>query len=428
MTDSQLPLAPTLLALAVALPLARAGGVLARKLGQPEVLGELLAGLLLGVLPLLGVTSPFAGDALNPIELLAELGAAVLLFEAGLDSEPSELLRAGLAATLVAPVGVLAPTLLGMLAARLLLPEGTSPIATAFIGATLSATSVGITVRVLRDLGQSHTREARIVLGAAVVDDVLGLLLLSLLVAVARAEDAGGSVSVSDTLVLLAKAVAFLGLAVAVLPAVLRRLPVRARHHLGSVPFGLALCFLLCWASDEIGLAPVVGAFAAGVALASARLEQPAPGSYQISYQGTLPLRAGLSGIASLLVPLFFLAMGLRVDLDAATRGHAPLLALVLVLVAIVGKLLSGLAAPGRGLNRLAIGVGMIPRGEVGLIFAGIGQKLTLHGEPLVGPGVSSALVVVMLVTTLVTPPALRLVFAREARRAARAAASTHGS
>ncbi len=420
MPDTQLPIAPTLLALALALPLARAGGLAARKLGQPPVLGELLAGLLLGALPLLGVASPFAGPALNPIELLAELGAAVLLFEAGLDSDPAELARAGLAATLVAIVGVVVPTLLGMLAARLLLPAGTSPIATVFIGATLSATSVGITVRVLRDLGQVHTREARIVLGAAVVDDVLGLLLLSLLVAVARAEDAGTTVSAADTLLLLAKAALFLGGSIAVLPAVLRRLPAAARHQLGSVPLGLALCFLLCWASDEIGLAPLVGAFAAGVALAGARLEKPSEGDHQ----GTMPLRAGLSGIASLLVPLFFLAMGLRVDLDAATSGHAPKLALVLVLVAIAGKLVSGLAAPGRGLDRLAIGVGMIPRGEVGLIFAGIGQKLTLHGQPLVGPGVSSALVVVMLVTTLVTPPALRLVFARGARRAARAAAA----
>ena len=414
MPIESLPVAPTLLALAVALPLARAGGAAARRLGQPPVLGELLAGLLLGALPLLGLASPMSGAALVPIELLAELGAALLLFEAGLDSDPSELARAGLAAVLVATVGVVVPTLLGFVVARALLPADTSPIACLFIGGTLSATSVGITVRVLRDLGQSHTREARIVLGAAVVDDVLGLLLLSLLVAVARAEDSGPAVSAAESLLLFAKAGLFLGGAIVFLPALLRRLPAAARHQLGSVPFGLGLCFALCWASDLIGMAPVVGAFAAGVALAGARLDPPREGDHQ----GTLALRAGLSGIASLLVPLFFLAMGLRVDLAEAASGHAPRLALALVVVAVVGKLVSGLAAPGRGLDRLAIGVGMIPRGEVGLIFAGIGQRMTLHQQPLVGSGVSSALVVVMLVTTLVTPPALRLVFARAARRA----------
>jgi len=162
---------------------------------------------------------------------------------------------------------------------------------------------------------------------------------------------------------------------------------------------GLSLCFALCWTANRIGLASLAGAFVAGVALSAAGLAEP--------------LRSSLRGIAAFLVPIFFLGMGLRVDLAAAALGPAPRLALVLVGVAIAGKLVSGLAATGGGLDRLVIGVGMIPRGEVGLIFAGIGQQLSVDGAPLAGAGVTSALVLVMLATTLVTPPALRWAFAR---------------
>ena len=143
-----------------------------------------------------------------------------------------------------------------------------------------------------------------------------------------------------------------------------------------------------------------MGAFVAGVALSGTR--------------ATL-LKTEVQGIAVFVVPIFFVSMGLRVDLPAAFRGPAPLLALALVAVAIVGKLVSGLAAPGRGLDRLVIGVAMIPRGEVGLIFAGIGQKLAVRGQALVGPGVTSGLVLVMLATTLLTPPLLRWAFNRKA-------------
>ena len=373
---------PALLALAIALPLARAFGKLAARFGQPPVLGELCAGLLLSTLPF---------EPGPTLQLLAEIGAAVLLFEAGLDSDPHELARAGLASTLVACAGVIAPTLLGALAAHLFLPQA-SPIACLFIGGTLSATSVGITVRVLRDLHRSDTREARIVIGAAVVDDVLGLLLLSLLVATARAQDAGVAVSTWAPLWLFAKAALFLGGSIAILPPLLRKLPAV------TLPTGLALCFALSWAADAIGLAPVVGAFVAGVALSPTRTLKPE-----------------VQGVAVFVVPIFFVSMGLRVDLPAAFHGPAPLLALALVAVAILGKLVSGLAAPGRGLDRLAIGVAMIPRGEVGLIFAGIGQKLVVKGESLVGPGVTSGLVLVMLATTLLTPPLLRWAFNRKA-------------
>ena len=381
---------PALLALAIALPLARALGALAARLGQPPVLGELCAGLLLSTLPF---------EPGPTLQLLAEIGAAVLLFEAGLDSDPRELARAGLASTLVACAGVIAPTLLGALAAHLFLPQA-SPIACLFIGGTLSATSVGITVRVLRDLHRSDTREARIVIGAAVVDDVLGLLLLSLLVATARAQDAGVAVSTWAPLWLFAKAALFLGGSIAFLPPLLRRLPHAAFAGRNALPAGLALCFALSWLADAVGLAPVVGAFVAGVALSGTR--------------ATL-LKTEVQGIAVFVVPIFFVSMGLRVDLPAAFRGPAPLLALALVAVAIVGKLVSGLAAPGRGLDRLVIGVAMIPRGEVGLIFAGIGQKLAVRGQSLVGPGVTSGLVLVMLATTLLTPPLLRWAFNRKA-------------
>src|SRR5262249_27311737 len=212
---------------------------------------------------------------------------------------------------------------------------------------------------------------------------VLGLLLLSYLVATARAED-------WSPWWLFAKAVLLLGGSIAILPPLLRKL------RSATLPVGLALCFALSWAADAVGLAPVVGAFVAGVSLS-----------------GRAQLKSEVQGVAVFLVPLFFVSMGLRVDLPAAFRGPAPLLALALVAVAILGKLVSGLAAPGRGLDRLAIGIAMIPRGEVGLIFAGIGQKLVVGGQSLVGPGVTSGLVLVMLSTTLLTPPLLRWAFNR---------------
>jgi Na+:H+ antiporter len=381
-------LATILVWVALLLAVARLGGSLAERIQQPAVLGELLAGIALGAVATVDRRAEPA------LELLAELGVIFLLFEVGLESSMEKLRAVGGRATLVACIGVAVPVGLGFAAVRLIDPDALT-LTCLFTGATLAATSVGITARVLRDLGREGTLEATIVLGAAVVDDVLGLLLLSFLVAGAR-----GVGSPRDTAILGGQAVLFLGLAVLALPPLLRRIP----RPPGPLP-GLVLCLLLGYGAHAAGLAPIVGAFAAGLAISTARKSGPAEAGAAQPWDETshdpIPLRATVRGLVAALVPLFFVEMGRRVDLRAAVTGSAPLLLLALIAVAVVGKLVAGLAAP-RG-SRLAVGIGMIPRGEVGLIFAGIGRTLGLVDE-----ATASTLILVVLVSTLIAPPALR--------------------
>jgi len=300
----------------------------------------------------------------------------------GLESSLEKLKAVGPRAAMVAVVGVAVPVAMGYAVLRIF-DHDASLLTSLFIGATLAATSVGITARVLRDLGRENSLEARVVLGAAVVDDVLGLLLLSFLVAGAR-----GVGSVRDTAMLGVQATAFLAVSVMVLPSLLLCLP------------------LMGWAADRVGLAPIVGAFAAGLAISSARKSGPASDAgaaapWDETSHDPIPLRASLRGLAAVLAPLFFVEMGRRVDLRAAMSGGAPRLLLALIAVAVLGKIVAGVAAP-KG-TRLAVGLGMIPRGEVGLIFAGLGRSLGL-----VDAATTSTLVLVVLATTLIGPPALR--------------------
>jgi Kef-type K+ transport system membrane component KefB len=382
-------LAAILMAISVLLLFAHAGGRLAEWARQPAVLGELLAGIVAGAL--LSVDH----RAEPALDLLASLGVIFLLFEVGLESSLEKLKAVGLRATLVAIVGVAVPVALGYVATRAIDPEALA-LTCLFIGATLAATSVGITARVLRDLGREDSLEARVVLGAAVVDDVLGLLLLSFLVAGAR-----GVGSMRDTSMLGVQAVAFLAFSMVVLPPILRRVP----RPPGPLP-GIVLCLLMSWGADRVGLAPIVGAFAAGLAISSARKSGPASDAgdaqpWDETSHDPIPLRAAVRGLAAVLVPIFFIEMGRKVDLHAAVSGSAPLLLAALIAVAVLGKMAAGVAAP-RGV-RLAVGLGMIPRGEVGLIFAGIGRSLGLVDE-----ATTSTLVLVVLATTLIGPPALR--------------------
>ena len=381
-------LAAILLWIAALLALAHLGGRLSALARQPPVLGELLAGV--AAAALLRV-DPRAEPAL---QLLSELGVLFLLFEVGLESSIDQLRAVGPRAALVAAAGVAAPVLLGYAATRLIDPDAL-PLTCLFTGATLAATSVGITARVLRDLGREQSLEARIVLGAAVVDDVLGLLLLSFLVA-----DARGTASPRDTALLGAAAGGFLAGCVLLLPRVLRRLPTPP----GPLP-GIVLCLALGACAHAVGLAPIIGAFAAGLAISSARRSGPAEAGPARPWDETsrdpIPLRAAVRGLAAALAPLFFVEMGRQVDLRAAVSGSAPVLLLALIAVAVAGKLLAGLVAP-RG-TRLAVGIGMIPRGEVGLIFAGLGRSLGL-----VDAATTATLVLVVLASTLIAPPLLR--------------------
>ncbi len=387
--------------LTLVLVVARLAGHLAIRLRQPSVLGELLAGILLSTLPL-----PFLAEmrADPGLDLLARLGVLLLLFQAGLEATVRQMLAVGLAATRVALIGVFVPLFLGWLVARALLPHEPA-VVHAFLGATLTATSVGISARVLRDLGQSQTDVARTILGAAVIDDVLGLVLLAV---VTGAIATGGAPAVSDVLWVCAKAIGFLALSLTLgvwTAPHLMRLASRLRASGTLLAAGLSLCFGLAWLASVAGLAPIVGAFAAGLVLEDAYYRD-------FTDRGELALDKLVAPIGELLVPVFFVLMGMRTDLGSLLQPGVPLLAAALVLVAVFGKIVAGVGA-GRGVDKLAVGLGMIPRGEVGLIFASIGQGLQVDGRPIINAQTYGAVLVMVVVTTLVTPAALRWRLAR---------------
>jgi Kef-type K+ transport system membrane component KefB len=397
-----------LLGLAVIFVVAKVGGEVFERLGQPAVLGELVAGIGLGGLALAGVGGVEALRAHPVVSAFAEIGVIILLFEVGLESNIAEMLEVGWSSLLVAAAGVVAPFLLGWGVSRYFLP-GEPTLAHVFIGATLCATSVGITARVLRDLGRLRTREARIILGAAVIDDVLGLLILAVVAGAIRASAAGGTLDAWDVLVIAAESVGFLVGAFAVghfvVPHLFRGAG-RLRSRGVLLTLSLAFCFFLAWAAACVGLAPIVGAFAAGLVLDEAHFEV-------FNSRGEQRLHDLLAPVSATVVPVFFVLMGMRVDLSAFARWELLGFAAALTVAAVVGKQVCSLAVAERGVNRLSVGLGMIPRGEVGLIFAGIGATLVLPGargtpEPVVGPATFGAVVIMVIVTTLVTPPALK--------------------
>jgi Kef-type K+ transport system membrane component KefB len=405
--------ASVLIGVAVMLLVAKLGGEVFERIGQPAVLGELIGGILIGALSLAGIAQVDAlrGNAI--IAALAEIGVIILLFEVGLESNLGEMMEVGWSSLLVAVVGVIAPFFLGWGVALYFIPEEHT-LGHIFIGATLCATSVGITARVLKDLGKIQTRESRIVLGAAVIDDVLGLLILAVVAGAIKAAATGATLSGLDVGLIALKALVFLGGALAVghylVPHVFRGAgKLETRGVL--LALSLSFCFLLAWLAALVGLAPIVGAFAAGLVLDEVHFEP-------FTRRGESNLDELLAPVAAVLVPLFFVLMGLRVDLSAFARPELLGFAAVLTAVAIIGKQVCSLGVLERGLNRLAVGVGMIPRGEVGLIFAGIGATLMLPNaagvsEPVIGPAVFGAVVIMVIVTTLVTPPVLKWALAR---------------
>ena len=404
-----------LFSLALMLLVARLGGELFTKLGQPAVLGELAGGIVVGALSLVGVgwVEGLRADAV--VGALAEIGVIILLFEVGLESNVREMVSVGWSSLLVAALGVVTPFLLGWGAAAVFLPDGPL-LGHLFIGATLCATSVGITARVLRDLGRLQTREARIILGAAVVDDVMGLLILAVIAGAIRAAGAGESLALLSVAVIALKSLAFLAGALLagqfVVPHLFRGAG-RMRSRGVLVSFAVAFCFLLAWAAALAGLAPIVGAFAAGLVLDEVHFEA-------FLKRGEPGLTELLAPVSSLLVPVFFVLMGLKVDLKAFASPGALGFAAVLTAAAVAGKQACSLGVVERGVNRFAVGLGMIPRGEVGLIFAGIGAALTLPDaagvpRPVIGAATFGAVVIMVVVTTLVTPPALKWALVRRA-------------
>jgi len=398
----------SLIGLAVMLVAAKIAGELFERAGQPSVLGELAAGVLLGNLVILGYTGaePLKTDA--TIAALSELGVIILLFEVGLESDLKEMMEVGTSSLLVAVLGVIVPFLLGWAVSAYFLPAEAT-LGHIFIGATLCATSVGITARVFKDLGKLTTREARIILGAAVLDDILGLLILAVVAGAIRAAASGTKLAIFDVAMIAAKAILFLVVAIVVgHVAVPRLLRGAGRFETRGVLLTLAIsfCLLLAWASTKVGLAAIVGAFAAGLVLDEVHYK-PRDGRVE---RGLNDL---LQPVSAVLVPIFFVLMGMKVDVRLFTRLDLLGFALVLTVAAIIGKQVCSLGVLERKLDRLSVGLGMIPRGEVGLIFAGIGATLMLPTasgsvEPVINSATFSAVVIMVIVTTLITPFALK--------------------
>lgn len=397
-----------LVGIAVMLFAAKIGGELFERIKQPAVLGELLSGIVIGNLVLFGFT---AAEPLRTNEVIAaigEVGVIILLFQVGLESDLKEMLEVGWSSLLVAVLGVIVPFLLGWAVSSYFLPDE-SRLIHIFIGATLCATSVGITARVFKDLGKLTTRTARIILGAAVIDDVLGLMILAVVVGAIKATATGVALSFTDVLLIAGKAILFLVAAILVgqfLVPRLLRMAGRLKSEGVLLTIAISFCFFLAWVSAKVGLAPIVGAFAAGLVLDEVH--------YRPERQGKdRDLNDLLQPVGAVLVPIFFVLMGMKVDLRFFARLDSLGFALALTLAAIVGKQICSLGVIERNSDRLTIGLGMIPRGEVGLIFAGIGATLMLpdsHGvsQPVVGLGIFGAVVIMVIVTTLVTPPLLK--------------------
>ena len=408
--------ATVVLSLAVILIAAKFGGHLAIRLGQPAVLGELLAGVVLGNLALLGVGAlePLKSDPF--LDMFARIGVLLLLFEVGLESTVGDMLRVGVSAALVACLGVAAPFALGWGVGAWLLPQA-SRYVHAFLGATLAATSVGITARVLQDLNKAKSREAQVILGAAVIDDVLGLVILAAVTAVIAAADRGAAVSYAELGGTLLKALGFLGgglILGALVSAKLFTFASRLRAPGVLLTLGLAFCFVFSWLASVVGLAAIVGAFAAGLVLEEWHFRD-------FTGRGEQTLRESIEPISAVLVPVFFVLMGMRTDLRSFAQPGVVALATALTVAAIAGKQACSLGVLDKGIDRLTVGIGMIPRGEVGLIFANIGLGLTVMGERIIDTATFSAFVVMVMVTTVVTPPALKWSLHRAtARRAHR--------
>ena len=410
------PVAPVLLAIVLILLLAKTGGDLFERFGMPAVLGELTVGVLLGNFALftgwdgLDVFFKLPTDAAAMhglyntaviLKILASIGVILLLFEVGLESTVADMMSVGVSSLLVAILGVIAPIILGWLVGWWLIPEEGWQVH-AFLGATLCATSVGITARVLKDLGRSQQRESQIILGAAVIDDVLGLIVL----AVVSGVIVSNSVSVGNLALIVIKAFGFLAGAMVLGTTLITKPLFRAasflRGHGLLVSTSLVICFGFSWLANLVGLAPIVGAFAAGLILEKTHYQELNDREHHHN------LEEALSPLTALLVPIFFVQMGTQVDLASFQDPSVWGLATALTVAAILGKQVCSFGVLEGNLNKLAIGLGMIPRGEVGLIFADVGRGLMAHGEPVINVNTFSSVVVMVMVTTMVTPPLLK--------------------
>lgn len=399
------PALAAILLLALIWIAAKVGGEVATRLKLPTVVGELAAGMLLAGLHRAWAIVPDVASA--PVaDIMSTVGVLLLMFSVGLESTVPQMMQVGIRATLVAVAGVVAPVLMGLAAAYLLIP-GPVPIPVAlFIGACLCATSVGISARVLAERGAGTSPEGRVILGAAVIDDVLGLLVLVIVSGMATAAAAGGAIPWAEVGRTLAMAVGFLGLALTlgrwVTPHLFRAAN-RFRVEEVMLPLALAFGFLMAFAGGHAGLAPIVGAYAAGLILEPAHVEL-------LEERESKSLETLIHPLVTALAPVFFVVMGARVDPRGLLQPSILLLALTLTVLGAFGKYIAGFAA-GRGLNPHVVGWGMMPRGEVGLIFVATGAQLNI-----LKPDIQAAVVVAMMLTTMIGPIGLSWMLRRSPR------------
>jgi len=417
-----LVLAGVLLSLITVYLAAKVGGELCARVNLPPVLGELLGGVVVGVSALHlivfpegagesgsvlmqlvestsgvgpeGLLSVFRGES-EVVSVLAELGVIILLFEIGLESDLKELIRVGPQAAIVAVIGVVFPFALGTTGLIALFNIATVPAV--FAGAALTATSIGITAKVLAEIQKLSSKEGQIIIGAAVLDDVLGIIVLAVVASLAKT----GEIEIANVAILIVSAAVFLVGAIFVgrllsplFVGLVDKMETRGELIISSLVFA----FVLSYIAATIQLEAILGAFAAGLILAET------PKHKELEEQ--------IVPIADMLVPVFFVTVGARTDvsvlnpLDPANR-EGLIIASFLVIVAIIGKVVTGFAVFGQpGINRLAIGVGMVPRGEVGLVFAGVGSASGALSESL-----EAAIIVMVILTTFIAPPLLRVVF-----------------
>jgi Kef-type K+ transport system membrane component KefB len=364
------------------------------------VLGELIAGIILGNLPGLAWLHFLGSDP--HLDILSRIGMLLLMFGVGVELSVRDLFSVGRSSLLVALIGTVASLAIGTATASLLL-SSSSFVGHVFLGAAITATSVGITARVLRDIGAFRRDEARIILGAAVVDDVLALVVLGSVTVWASGGQNVAASNATTAIALVMKTVGFLSLAillgVKLTPAWFRRVA-NLRMKGALLAAGLGFCFLVSWASTLIGLSALVGAFAAGLVLEEGHSEL-------FVQRGELALSELLQPMISFLVPVFFVLVGFRTNVGMLGRPALLVFSIVLA-AAIVGKLSCAAGVLQRGVNRMAVAVGMIPRGEVTLVFAALGSVAHAGQTPLLDERGYTALVTVVVLSTLVTPPALK--------------------
>lgn len=416
-------LAGVLLSLVVVYLASKLGGELSKLVDLPPVLGELVGGVVVGVSALHLLVFPEAGataadstlmmlldrilglapEAIEPVfrgqsevlSVLAEIGVIILLFEIGLESDLRELKQVGYQAAVVAVVGVVAPFILGTVGLMALFNVAAVPAI--FAGAALTATSIGITSKVLSEIGQLKSREGQIIVGAAVIDDVLGIIVLAVVASLAKT----GEVDVMNVVYLILSATGFLLGSILLgkffnksFVAIADRLQTRGKLVIPAFTFAFLMAFL----AGAIHLEAILGAFAAGLVLDETDKRKELD-------QQVVP-------IADILVPIFFVTVGAKADLSVLNPAvpanrEGLVIAAFLIAVAIIGKVVTGWAVFGsEPVNRPAIGIGMVPRGEVGLVFAGIGAASGVLDKPL-----EAAIIIMVILTTFLAPPFLRLAF-----------------